>query len=143
MHDPPSLKTPPPAAPQPMPLPARMMNVFAVPGEVFEDVKRSPNALSSWLAPILIAWVVGTISAIILFSQDTILHEMREMRAKAMQQQVEKGKLSQEQADQAMAMVDKFSSPTIMKISGAVMAMVVSFVRVFWWAFALWLLSLL
>lgn len=126
-----------------MPLLARMMNIFAVPGEVFENVKRSPNSPGSWLVPILIACVVGTIAAIILFSQPAILQEMREMRAKAMQQQVEKGKLTQKQADQAMDMVEKFSSPTILKVSGAVGAMVVSFVRVFWWAFALWLLALL
>jgi hypothetical protein len=126
-----------------MPLLARMMNVFAVPGEVFEDVKRSPNAPASWLVPILVACLVGVITAVILFSQPAILQEMREMRAKAMQQQVEKGKMTQQQADQVMAAVDKFTSPTFMKISGAVGAMAVSFVRVFWWAFALWLMSLL
>ncbi len=139
MNEPPS----PEPAPTPMPLLARMMNVFAVPGDVFENVKRSPNSPGSWLLPILVACVVGTVSAIILFSQPAILQQMREMRAKVMQQQVEKGKLTQQQADEAIAMVEKFSTPTIMKISGAVGAMVVSFVRVFWWAFALWLLALL
>jgi hypothetical protein len=62
---------------------------------------------------------------------------------KAMQQQVEKGKLTQEQADQAATVVEKFTTPTFMKISGSVGIMVVSFVRVFWWAFALWILALL
>jgi len=126
-----------------MPLFARMMNVFAMPGEVFENVKHSPNAPSSWLVPILIACVIGTVSAMILFSQDSILQQMREMRGKAMQQQVEKGKLTQAQADQAMDMVEKFSTPTLMKVFGAAGSMVISFVRVFWWAFALWLLALL
>ena len=65
------------------------------------------------------------------------------MRIKAMELQVQKGKLTQEQADQALEMVEKFTTPTIMRISGAVGSGVVSFVRVFWWAFALWLLSLL
>jgi hypothetical protein len=126
-----------------MPLLARMMNVFAVPGEVFDDVKRSATAPGSWLAPILLACVVGTISTLILFSRPEILQEMRGTRAKAMQQQVEKGKITQAQADEAMVMVEKFTTPTILKVSGVVGALAVSFVRVFWWAFALWLLALL
>ena len=126
-----------------MPLVVRMMNVFAVPGDVFDNIKRSPNAPSAWLVPILIACMVGVISVTILFSQPTILQEMRDMRAKTMQQQVDNGKLTQEQADQATAMVEKFSTPTFMKISGSVGVIVVSFVRVFWWAFALWSLALL
>ncbi len=126
-----------------MPLLARMMNVFAVPGEVFEDVKRSPNSPASWLVPILVACVVGTVSALILFSQPAILDEMRGMRSKAMQQQVDQGKITQAQADQAMSMVEKFTTPAVMKISGVVGALMVSFARVFWWAFAVWLLALL
>jgi hypothetical protein len=126
-----------------MPLLARMMNVFAVPGQVFENVKRSPNAAGSWLVPILIGCVVGTITASVLFSQPTILQEMREMRIKTMQQQVDKGKLTQEQMDDILEKTEKFMTPTIMKISGAIGGMVASVVRVFWWAFALWLLALL
>jgi len=141
MNEPPQID-PSPAPAEPMPLLARMMNVFAVPGEVFENVKRSPNSPGSWLAPVLIACIVGTITAVILFSQPTILQEMHDMRAKAMQQQVEKGKVTQEQADQILEATEKFTTPTLMKIFGAVGGMVVSFVRVFWWAFALWLLAL-
>lgn len=126
-----------------MPLLARMLNVFAVPGEVFEDVKRSPPAPTSWLVPILVACVVGTVSALILFSQPAILEEMRAMRSKAMQQHVEQGKITQQQADQAMQLVERFTTPTVLKLSGAVGAMALAFVRVFWWAFALWLLALL
>lgn len=142
MNEPPTLEPAPPAPTEPMPLLARIMNVFAVPGEVFENVKRSPNAAGSWVVPILIGCVVGTITAIILFSQPTILQEMRGMRTKAMQQQVEKGKMTQQQMDEVLKATEKFMTPTIMKISGAVGGMVASVVRVFWWAFALWLLAL-
>jgi hypothetical protein len=143
MNETPPLELSPEPASEPMPVLARMMNVFAVPGEVFANVKHSPNSPASWLLPILVASVVGMVAAVILFSQETIIHEVREAQAKAMQQQVEKGTLTQAQADEAMTMIEKFSSPTIMKISGSVGAIVVSFVRVFWWAFALWLLALL
>lgn len=141
VNEPPPLEPVAKPPPEPMPLLARMMNVFAMPGEVFENVKHSPKAPGSWLAPVLIACVVGTITAIILFSQETIVREVREKQAKVLQGQVEKGKITQADADNALQMMEKFSSPTLLKISGAVGAVVVSFARVFWWAFALWVLG--
>jgi predicted outer membrane lipoprotein len=143
MKPPPPLPSSLPPSVASMPLFARMMNVFAIPGDVFEDVRQSPNNPGSWLLPVLLACAVGVVSAVILFSQPAILEEMRAMRAKAMQHQVEAGKMTQAQADRVLEAVERFTRPTFMKISGAVGAMVISFARVFWWAFALWLLALI
>jgi hypothetical protein len=122
---------------------SRLLNVFAAPGDVFEEVKYSPPTAANWLAPTLILAFVGTVSAFVIFSQPAIVQQIHEQQQKAFDQQVGAGKMTQAQADQAMAMADKFFGSSALKAFGAVGAVFGSFIRLFWWAFILWLLSLL
>jgi len=121
---------------------SRLLNVFAAPGDVFEEVKNSAPSVANWLIPTLILACVGTISAAVIFSQPAIVQQIREQQQKAFDQQVSAGKMTQAQADQAMAMAEKFSGPGMLKAFSAVGAVFGSFIRLFWWAFILWLLSL-
>ena len=143
MEQPPPVLEPQSVALKPatMSLAARLLNVFAVPGDVFEDVKATAASVGNWLAPVLLSALVGAISAIVIFSQPAIQQQMREQQAKAMDRQVKAGHMTQEQADQALAMVEKFTGPAMLKIFGAIGAAVVSVVRVLWWALVLWLLG--
>lgn len=120
---------------------SRLLNVFAAPGEVFEEVKNSRPITANWLVPALICVVVGMISAFIIFSQPAIIQQIHDQQEKVMDQQVKAGKLTQAQADQAMAAIDKFAGPTMMKIFGCVGAVIGSFIHIFWWAFILWLMG--
>ena len=126
-----------------MSLAGRLMNVFAAPGEVFEEVRIRPPSVANWLVPMLIFAVVGTIGAFIMFSQPAIIQQIHEQQAAAMDKQVKDGKLTQAQADQALQMAEKFSGPTMMKIFGSVGSVVASAVHVIWWAFILWLMAAL
>jgi hypothetical protein len=137
--EPASLITPPPAST----LVARLANIFVSPGEVFEEVKASEPAMSNWLAPVLFFALVGVVSAFVIFSQPAMMQQIREQQAKVFDQQVNAGKMTRAQADQAMAMAEKFSGPTMMKITGSVGAVVSSFTGVFWRALILWLLGML
>ena len=143
MEQPPSLpQLQPEATPgTTMSLPARLLNVFAVPGEVFSEIKAKRPSTSNWLVPVLCFAIIGVISVFIIFSQPAILQQIREQQTKVMDQQVKAGKMTQAQADQALAMMEKFTGPTMMKIFGSVGIVVVSFVHVTWWGFILWLLS--
>jgi len=140
---PPIQETPPPAAPKEptMSLPARLMNVFAVPGDVFEDVKNTRRTAANWLVPALIGSVVGALMAIVMFSQPSIRQQLREKQEQAMEQQIKDGKLTRQQADQAIAVIEKFTGPTMMAIFGSAGAVVTSFIRLFWWGLVLWLLG--
>lgn len=121
------------------------MNVFATPGEVFDEVKSAPVSVLNWLVPAFLFAVVGAISVVIVFSQPNIQQQMREkmheQQAKAIQEKVKAGKISQADADKALALMDRFVGPTILKISGAVGAVFAAFIQVLWWAFILWLLG--
>jgi len=120
-----------------MSLGARLLNVFATPGEVFEDVKTAPGSVANWLLPALLFALVSILSSAIIFSQPAIRQKLREEQAKAMDKQVQAGKMTREQADQALDIMGKFTVPILIASMP-----VVSFVRVFWWALVLWLLSL-
>jgi hypothetical protein len=143
MEEPPTVPEPQPevARPPSTSLAARLLNIFAVPGEVFDEVKAAPTSALNWLVPVLCLAVVGVLSAVIIFSQPAIQQQIREQQAKKMDQVVKSGKMTQADADKALAMMDKFTGPTMMKIFGAVGGVVGSFVHVFWWAFILWLLG--
>jgi len=120
---------------------ARLMNVFAMPGEVFEEVKTAPPTTGNWLVPVLMNAIVGAIAAIILMSQPAILQGIREKQEAQFQKMVEQGKMSQADADKAMVVAEKFTGPTLMKITGVVDSVVASFAALFWWTTVLWLLG--
>jgi hypothetical protein len=143
MEQPPPVSEILPATPKPpsMSLLARLMNVFASPGEVFDDIKASPPATSSWLVPALLFTLVGVISSIVIFSQPAIVQQIHEQQAKKMDELVKSGKMSQADADKAVAIADKFTGPTMLTIFGSVGAVIASFVRLAWWALILWLLG--
>jgi len=116
-----------------------MFNVFATPGDVFQEVKTSSPNYTNWLAPVLLASVVGVIYVFVVFSQDTVLHQMREQREKAMEKSLEK--LPKEKRDEAMAMTEKFFTPTFFKVLGSFGAVAGSFGWVFFMALVMWLLG--
>jgi len=140
---PPIVETPPTPAPEApaMSLGARLLNVFAVPGDVFEEVKTTRHTAANWLMPALIASVVGAVSAFLMFSQPSIQQQLREQQERAIEQRVEAGKMTRAQADQTLAVGEKVFGPTVLILVGAAGAIAASFARVFWWALILWLLS--
>jgi hypothetical protein len=83
---------------------ARLLNVFAIPGEVFEVVRVSRFCVGNWLLPALLSAVVGAFTMIVVFSQPSIQKQVRELgdqQTKAVEQQVKAGKVSQADANQS------------------------------------------
>jgi len=129
------------APPPPLPttsLAARLLNVFATPGDVFEEVKTSPVVHSNWLVPALLGLILGVVVVWMLFSQPVFIQHLREQWSHAYDGMIKAGKMSQADADKGVAMMEKMALPL-----GMAGAAVVGFTRIFWWAFVLWLLGLL
>ena len=120
---------------------ARLINVFAAPGDVFEEVKTGKPMVANWLVPLLLACLTGVIYSFVVFSQDNILHSMREAQEQQLQKQVDAGKMTRQQADQALEMRQRFGGPTIMKVFGSIGAVVVNVVMLFLGALVIWLLG--
>lgn len=116
------------------------MNVFAAPGEVFDDLKTAKHAFGNWLAPILIVMMATIASFAVTLSQATIQQQLVEMQEKAIDQQVAAGKMKPEQARQAKEFLEKMP-PWAMQLFGIVAGVISGFAGTFWWALVLWLLS--
>jgi hypothetical protein len=136
----------PPAAPPPpaMSFAARLLNVFAIPGEVFEVVRANRLCVGNWLLPALLLAVVGVFTVVVILSQPSVQRHMRELgeqQAKALEQQVKARKVAQADADQLQAITRWFFDPATLKIVKSMAAVVIGVARVFWWAFILWLVG--
>jgi hypothetical protein len=51
-------------------LPAKLANVFACPGELFDEVAASPHRAANWIIPTLLACLSGVISILYLPAQE-------------------------------------------------------------------------
>src|SRR5262245_27479326 len=91
----------------------RLMNVFAAPGDVFEEIKSRPVEVVNWLLPVVLSAVIGVVYSVVIFSQETVLHQLREVQERAVEKKIEK--LPEEQKAKIREMQEKFSNPTLMK----------------------------
>jgi hypothetical protein len=123
-----------------MSLVGRLMNVYAVPGEVFDTIKPAPHAPANWLVPILLSCVIAVIHVWVMFSQPAIQQQMREQQARQFEQMVEEGKMTQQQVDDIQAKMGD-SQFLIIKIAGSVGALAVCFIWPFGLSLLLWLLA--
>jgi hypothetical protein len=138
--DSPRNPTPPPA----MSLAARLLNVFAVPGQVFADVKAGPICIANWLVPALLSTFIAVLTTVVVLSQPAFqrqMNELTERQAKVLDQQVKAGKLKQADADRFLALARTVMEPRTWKTLLTLAAAAVGVARVFWWAFVLWLLA--
>jgi Yip1-like protein len=120
---------------------ARLMNVVVTPGEVFDEVKAGRPSMANWLVPLTLAAVIGVVYVFVIFSQPAVLQEVRESQQKQFQKQVAAGKMTQEQADKAAEVTEKFMTPAVMKLFGILGAVFGNVVWLFLAALGLWLLG--
>ena len=136
----------PPEAPQPpaTSLAARLLNVFAIPGEVFAGVRVSRVSIGNWLVPALLLALLGVITAVVVVSQPAFqrqIGDLLEQEAKTLDQQVKAGKVKQPDADRALELTRAITTPASLRSLFSVGAAVIGVARVFWWGFLLWLLG--
>src|SRR5438270_4744186 len=118
---------------------ARLMNVFVAPGEVFEAVKTGPPSTGNWLAPVLLMCLVGIVATFVVFSQDSIMQQVKEQQERAMERKLEK--LPKEQREKIREIAEKWTSPALFKAIGSAGAVARSFGGLFFVAAIVWLLG--
>jgi hypothetical protein len=142
MERPQSTPEPPLEAPQPpaMSLGGRLFNVFATPSDVFQEVKIASVSTANWLVPALILITASWVAAWLIFSQDSIRHQLSEITDQAIQKQIEQAHMSEQQAEQARAMGEKWAGISS-KIAAGLAPVVTGFVTPFFWGLILWLVG--
>jgi VIT1/CCC1 family predicted Fe2+/Mn2+ transporter len=78
-----------------------MVNVYAVPAEVFDQVKASPRFILNWLVPSLILLLVGWFGTRFTLSRPVIKQQLRDYQEEGVQRLVDNGRIPKEQADAA------------------------------------------
>jgi hypothetical protein len=129
---------PGPAPAARMSLIARLTNVFAAPGEVFDEVRDSPPAETNWLVPAIIVMLLGWLGAAFIFSQEPIRFQMRDIAEKAIQKQIEKSHMSESQAE-AMRQAGEKYGDIGMKINAVMAPAIAGWVLPFWGGLIIWL----
>ena len=147
---PPVLESKPaPVAPPPSTsLLARLLNVLAIPGQVFEEVRATRHSIWNWLVPIPVYAVSLALFTVVFFSMPVIQKmwteqqsKMRAAQAASMADAVKSGTVKQADADSALAAMDSLSRPRVVKSVALAGGFCFGLVRVFWWAFVLWFLA--
>jgi len=141
MDQPPALEpqsaTPPLAS---MSLAARLANVIAAPGDVFDEVKSARASMANWLVPATLFIAIGWIGAVLVFSQPALQHQMNDVAEKNIEKQIQKQHLTKEQAEQARQKGVQFAG--IFSKVGAVAAPVFAGILTpIWWGLILWLVG--
>ena len=131
-----------PEAPPPptLSLSGRLFNVFATPGDVFQEVKTARVSAANWLAPALILILVSWVSSWLIFSQDSIKHQLSEITDQAIQKQIEKSHMSEQQAEQSRAIGEKWAG-IMAKVAAVLVPVFGGFVTPFFWGLILWLVG--
>jgi hypothetical protein len=123
-----------------MSLGARLMNVFATPAEVFDSVKTAPDSAANWVVPALILILVSWVGSALIFSQDSIKHQISDITEQAIQKQIEKSHMSEQQAEQARTMGEKWAGISS-RIGAAVIPVFAGFCTPFIWGLFIWLVG--
>lgn len=119
---------------------SRLTNVFAAPGEVFDELKIAPPSVANWLVPVVLMLLVMVASTFLIYSQPAIKQQVLEMQGKAFDKQVADGKMKAEQAEQIKESMEKMD-PLIFQSIGVVFVMVLTVAGLFLWGLVFWLLG--
>ncbi len=110
--------------------------IFTEPGNTFETIKNYPKR-NYWLLPVIILVVTSVVSSFLFFSDAELVGKMmdkqKQQLRERMQESVKEGKMSQEQANDAIEKAEKFMDPSglFFKITGIAGAVVAPFLMLF------------
>lgn len=119
---------------------SRMFNVLPAPGEVFQEIKERPVNHANWVVPAIIWMLIGSTLVLLIFSMPSFQYEIKKQQEKAIQQQVEKGKLKQDQADQILNNMPPWMM-AVAKVFAVIATVIYSFAVPFFWGFVVWIVS--
>jgi hypothetical protein len=103
-------------------------------------VRTANVSTANWLVPAVILLLVSWTAGWLILSQDTIKHQLSDITDQAIQKQVERAHMSEQQAEQAHAMGEKWAGISS-KIGFALVPVFGGFVSPFIWGLILWLVG--
>ncbi|MGD0590620.1 MAG: hypothetical protein ABSA44_07465 [Bacteroidota bacterium] len=90
-----------------------MSDVFASPSEVFQSLKNTAPSPILWVAPFIATLLIVVVSVVMIFTNESLKAEMKDVQSKAIQKMVDEKKLTQEDADKAETRAESMGSMMI------------------------------
>lgn len=109
----------------------KLVGVFSEPGNTFTKIAKSGAKTSDWIIPVVILIAVSILSTILMFTNPSIKLQMRQEQEKQVQEMVDKGVITQEQADQQIEMMEKFSGGPFVIITTSISMIIFIFIFFF------------
>lgn len=139
------MSTPPPPPPEDpverTSVLAKLFDLLATPGDVYEELRGAPVVVANWLVPLLLACVGVAVFSVVAFSQPGVVHQLRQTQETAIREALKKQGMNGEKIEQAIAQTQKFMTPGVLKLTAIVGGVVALFVMVLGKGLALWLLD--
>ena len=109
----------------PMSFTETLTNIFASPGELFDNVRLTGTRIANWLVPLIVFVAVIILMNQIVIHNTSLADQLGAAIKKSMSQQVQSGKMTQEQMDQVY---DTYARPgstmsTIFTVGGVIIVM--------------------
>lgn len=117
----------------------RIVNIFSSPSEAFEGIATMESKTSLWLIPMVVAILLAVAFSFVITSNETLKGQIVDVQAKRMQQMVDEGKITQEQADRQQEAME--SMGTLFAVFGSIGAIVVICLLYFGGTLVLWLIG--
>jgi hypothetical protein len=118
----------------------KIVNVISAPAELYTYVAQEGKKSANYTIPLIVSILVSVVFMFVVFSQSAVKDQMAEQQDRALQQQVEKGKMTADQYEKAKEYAPKPGSP-IFLIFGSVGVVVVMLLLVFGSALVYWLVG--
>lgn len=117
----------------------KLTNVFASPGEVFDNVRLAPRSHSNWVIPWLLFAIVAVVLGQLVIHDSVLVAQFSETIQKNFDKSVAAGKMTQDQADKAF----EFARPgsfwfTLAQVVGSVF---IPLIGIFLFGLVFWLLG--
>ena len=94
----------------------KLVNLFASPGELFENVRLTPKTPNNWIIPVAIMIVVAIAMQQIIMSNPSLADQTKAMVEKATKERLDKavqsGQMTPEQAEQQREQIENFTNPS-------------------------------
>jgi hypothetical protein len=126
---------------EPMSMGARVLNVFAAPGELFSWLAQHRFRIANFVVPALIVGAVGVITTWLVLSQPEIIRQVLELNDRELEKAISQGRLTMEQADHARDGMRSAVGIMVMRAAAAVFSVISGFVAPFWWGLLGWLVA--
>ena len=135
------------AAVRPKSFTEKITDVFASPGELFDNVRDTPATASNWVVPALLFVVIAfAMSQVIMHTPslaDQLKVEMTQKLDKQFEESIKNGKMTPEQAEQAREQAQAFTNPAspIFMVTQGLSLLILTPIALFALALVYWLLG--